>query len=50
MHGLRAVFTVFAILITLFFVLTLCIKDYGLSGRPRVESEEHAEGERYIDE
>ncbi|OGM39371.1 putative efflux pump antibiotic resistance protein [Aspergillus bombycis] len=49
MHGLRAVFTVFAVLILLFFALILCIKDYGLAGRTCVESEEHAEGQRYTD-
>lgn len=53
MHGLRTVFTVFAVLMLLFFVLSLCIKDYGLAGRTRIESEEQAEGEtreRYTDE
>ncbi|KAB8267797.1 major facilitator superfamily domain-containing protein [Aspergillus minisclerotigenes] len=53
MHGLRTVFTVFAVLMLLFFVLSLCIKDYGLAGRARIESEEQAEGEtreRYTDE
>ncbi|GAB1193858.1 hypothetical protein APSETT444_003093 [Aspergillus pseudonomiae] len=47
MHGLRAVFSVFAVLILLFFALILCIKDYGLAGRACVESEEHADEERY---
>ncbi|KAB8261011.1 major facilitator superfamily domain-containing protein [Aspergillus pseudonomiae] len=47
MHGLRAVFSVFAVLILLFFALILCIKDYGLAGRACVESEEHADEEIY---
>ncbi|KAE8354370.1 major facilitator superfamily domain-containing protein [Aspergillus coremiiformis] len=50
MRGLRAVFTVFAILIALFFALTFCIQDYGLAGRserPPVASEDV---ERYTDE
>jgi hypothetical protein len=50
MHGLRVAFTVFVWSIAAFFVLSLCIKDYGLVGKdkPRVESE--ALQESYTDE
>ncbi|KAF5862219.1 hypothetical protein ETB97_011924 [Aspergillus alliaceus] len=48
MRGLRDVFTVFAVLIALYFVLTLCVKDYGLASKaepPPAESEERLEEE-----